>query len=319
MDRGAKPAKAKVEAKRPLAESPSRPAARVRELETHLARGFGTSGGDERDPARHLGLTFRCAAGAGRRRRARGASVQGSFARVLLVDGDVLLCRADFLPLAGPDSRRSGRVEEDLDFRHRARPPRGANSRRADGSGVKPAKAKVEARRPAGRKPVATNEARVRELEQRLADAVAQQAATSEILRVDGCLADRCAAGDGRGRGARRPPVQCALRARAAGRRRRAAPQTDYLSMARPRGPASGPVEADLDFRPRHARPQDHQPRRHRSAARHRVPGRPRKYAANGFRAVPGGATDARSAARTARSSCRGASPGCSRPIRSRW
>ncbi len=50
--------------------------------------------------------------------------------------------------------------------------------------GPKPAKAKVEARRPAGRKPVATNEARVRELELRLAEALEQQAATSEILRV---------------------------------------------------------------------------------------------------------------------------------------
>ena len=38
--------------------------------------------------------------------------------------------------------------------------------------GVKPAKAKVEARRPAGRKPVATDDARVRALETRLAEAL---------------------------------------------------------------------------------------------------------------------------------------------------
>jgi GAF domain-containing protein len=50
--------------------------------------------------------------------------------------------------------------------------------------GVKPAKAKVEAKRPAGRKPVATDDARVRALETRLAEALEQQAATSEILRV---------------------------------------------------------------------------------------------------------------------------------------
>jgi signal transduction histidine kinase/putative methionine-R-sulfoxide reductase with GAF domain len=50
--------------------------------------------------------------------------------------------------------------------------------------GVKPAKAKVEARDPAGRKPVATHDAQVRALEARLAEALEQQAATSEILRV---------------------------------------------------------------------------------------------------------------------------------------
>jgi signal transduction histidine kinase len=52
--------------------------------------------------------------------------------------------------------------------------------------GVKPAKAKVEAKRPAGRKPVATDDARVRALETRLAEALEQQAATSDILRVIG-------------------------------------------------------------------------------------------------------------------------------------
>ena len=50
--------------------------------------------------------------------------------------------------------------------------------------GVKPAKAKVEAKRPAGRKPVATDDARVRALEMRLAEALEQQEATSEILRA---------------------------------------------------------------------------------------------------------------------------------------
>ena len=50
--------------------------------------------------------------------------------------------------------------------------------------GVNPAKAKVEAKRPAGRKPVATDDARARELELRLAEALEQQAATGEILRA---------------------------------------------------------------------------------------------------------------------------------------
>jgi signal transduction histidine kinase len=50
--------------------------------------------------------------------------------------------------------------------------------------GAKPAKAKVEAKRPAGSRLVATDGARVRELELRLAEALEQQAATSEILRA---------------------------------------------------------------------------------------------------------------------------------------
>ena len=72
---------------------------------------------------------------------------------------------------------------------------------------VKPAKAKVEAKRPAGRTPVATNEARVHELELRLAEALEQQAAASEILRVSD-LADQSAAGAGRGRRERRTAVR---------------------------------------------------------------------------------------------------------------
>ena len=50
--------------------------------------------------------------------------------------------------------------------------------------GLKPAKTKVQAGRPDGRKPLATSAARVRALEMRLAEALEQQASTSEILRA---------------------------------------------------------------------------------------------------------------------------------------
>src|SRR5919108_607732 len=48
--------------------------------------------------------------------------------------------------------------------------------------GAKPTRAK--AKRPAARRPAKSVSAREREVEQRLAEALAQQAATSEILRV---------------------------------------------------------------------------------------------------------------------------------------
>jgi two-component system NtrC family sensor kinase len=50
--------------------------------------------------------------------------------------------------------------------------------------GAKPAKAKAKAARPVVRKPQKTENSRTRELEKRLAEALEQQAATSEILRV---------------------------------------------------------------------------------------------------------------------------------------
>ncbi|NDP42225.1 MAG: GAF domain-containing protein [Aromatoleum sp.] len=49
---------------------------------------------------------------------------------------------------------------------------------------AKPAKAEVEARRPAARKSAQRDDSARREFERRLAETVAQQAATSEILRV---------------------------------------------------------------------------------------------------------------------------------------
>ncbi|HWN89847.1 MAG TPA: histidine kinase, partial [Verrucomicrobiae bacterium] len=50
--------------------------------------------------------------------------------------------------------------------------------------GAKPAKAKAKAARPVVRKPQKTEGSGTRELEKRLAEALEQQAATSEILRV---------------------------------------------------------------------------------------------------------------------------------------
>src|SRR5882724_2163810 len=52
--------------------------------------------------------------------------------------------------------------------------------------GAKPAKAKVEAKRPVAREPLKKRGSRGRELEKRLAEALEQQAATAEILRVIG-------------------------------------------------------------------------------------------------------------------------------------
>src|SRR5215813_5324819 len=50
--------------------------------------------------------------------------------------------------------------------------------------GAKPTKARVESKRPAAPKPPKSDDARVRDLEKRLAEAQEQQAATAEILRV---------------------------------------------------------------------------------------------------------------------------------------
>src|SRR5438132_1664083 len=50
--------------------------------------------------------------------------------------------------------------------------------------GAKPAKAKVEAKPPVGRKSLKNEDSRVRDLEKRLAEALEQQTATSEILQV---------------------------------------------------------------------------------------------------------------------------------------
>src|SRR5881296_3866722 len=49
---------------------------------------------------------------------------------------------------------------------------------------AKPAKAKVEAKLPVARKSPKSDGARLRDLEKRLAEALAREAATSEILRV---------------------------------------------------------------------------------------------------------------------------------------
>ena len=50
--------------------------------------------------------------------------------------------------------------------------------------GAKPAKTKAEAKRPVGRKSRKTAGSRVGDLEKRLAEALEQQTATAEILRV---------------------------------------------------------------------------------------------------------------------------------------
>jgi hypothetical protein len=50
--------------------------------------------------------------------------------------------------------------------------------------GSKPAKAKVEPKLPVGRKSTKNNDAKVRDLEKRLAESLEQQTATAEILRV---------------------------------------------------------------------------------------------------------------------------------------
>ncbi len=50
--------------------------------------------------------------------------------------------------------------------------------------GAKPAKAKVEAKLPVARKSLKNQDSRGRELEKRLAEALEQQTATAEILRV---------------------------------------------------------------------------------------------------------------------------------------
>src|SRR5215813_3655137 len=50
--------------------------------------------------------------------------------------------------------------------------------------GATPTKARVESKRPAAPKPPKSDDARVRDLEKRLAEAQEQQAATAEILRV---------------------------------------------------------------------------------------------------------------------------------------